>query len=66
MATRKFVRYSISVTLDTEDPLDDWADSEEEARKIIEEDAQDIIMDGWATWDVDVWFVEREVDEEDD
>ena len=63
MATRKYVQYSITGSIDYEDPLEDWGDSEEEVKTIIEEDAKEILMEGWADWDVWVRFVEREEDE---
>lgn len=63
MATRKYVQYSITASMDHEDPIEDWGDSEQEVKEIIEEDARDILMEGWADWDVDVRFIEREEDE---
>lgn len=70
MSIKKFVRYSINASIDVEEPLDSWTlhDEDEdvtleEITEWIEEEAMDILKEGYAYWDVDVEIIEREVDE---
>lgn len=62
MTTKRFVQYSISASIDGEEPIDDDSITSEELKTWYEEDAAEILMDSYAAWYVDVQVVEREID----